>query len=464
MTSARTVWERRWISIHNTLEILLKRYEEFLQEGESRRENTIFELLLQVQRFGSGQFYFFHDGFYTKQFVDLLPIPDAQEFPNPSYITGYPIEEHILANTLAQITEDLVVVQRASEQRLIAMQRAEQGHEERESIISTLVQVDKLAHSALRMLHVYLESPNEVALTYFRKSANVRVIPYAPVALIGIPTTAVGLDGQIGVVEDLLAIPHEVAHHVYWNGKADSGASLQAELAARTQYSPVAHWTEEIFADVVGCLVGGPVVARSFIDLMVTNIGTAFDHSHDPHPSPAIRPFLYARTLDAMGMSTIADEVRGVWRDVLDARSTFPNRAHLYAAYEVVDSVLAIIDHEDLAHWLRWSEEAAYDELYSNLDSRFAELADQVSEEELDPQSSGELPSWQEIAARLLQNDDLDTLPEDWAVQLSSAEPSSAGQSSGSALQISAYDWLKIFDFDGWIAAGPGGANLHGGP
>ena len=233
MTIEHTLWLRRWQALDHTISTLLDRYEAFQNEDSTRRENTIFEVLVQLQKFAAGQFRFFYDGFYTKRFVDLAPIPDDRHFAFPQFITGHSIERYVMHHTLQQIADDIQVIQRASEQRLISTQGAVVGLPGQIQIALTLADVDKLALSALRMVHSYLNNEPQTALTYFQRSANVRVIPYAPVAMIGIPITTIGLNSGVGVVEDLLAIPHEMAHHLYWNGRADSGERLYVELANR---------------------------------------------------------------------------------------------------------------------------------------------------------------------------------------------------------------------------------------
>jgi hypothetical protein len=51
------------------------------------------------------------------------------------------------------------------------------------------------------------------AITYTWTTNTSRVIPYADVALIGLPISVLGNQ------EDVLAIPHEVGHFLFWNGK-----------------------------------------------------------------------------------------------------------------------------------------------------------------------------------------------------------------------------------------------------
>ena len=462
MTTEQNLWSRRWASLNKTLLALQMQYEHFQNESDALRENTIFQLLLHLQRFGAAQFRFFHDGFFTKQFVDLQAIPDEQTFDFPHYITGHSIEQHVLHNILRQIAADMEVIQRASQQRFAVAETPPstpslEAAPDAAQFRITLITVDKLALTALRMFHGYLENDNQTALTYFRRSANVRVIPYAPVALIGIPVTVAGIGEESDVVEDLLTIPHEVAHHIYWNGRID-GQRIHAALAEMTANSPVAHWCEEIFADVVGCLIGGPAVARSFIELELTSIGHEFVHADRHHPMPALRPLLYAYTLEKMkNFPNSAAEIRAIWQDQLKERQIFVNRELLYAGYQLVDNILAVMNKE-IPHWLLWSEDVAYADLYENFRGRIQELVQTVPDEgPLDPADLQIQTNWFDLVKELAENASLDDLENHWE-EMAGGE----SESGGTSIKVDAEEWLRIYDFGGWITAGPGAGHISG--
>ncbi|NJN55367.1 MAG: hypothetical protein HC804_11780 [Anaerolineae bacterium] len=55
------------------------------------------------------------------------------------------------------------------------------------------------------------------------------------------------------------------------------------------------NWLEEIFADVYGCLVAGPVMAYDFQELSLDN--KDFNEDDGEHPLAAIRPFIYTQVL-----------------------------------------------------------------------------------------------------------------------------------------------------------------------
>jgi hypothetical protein len=138
------------------------------------------------------------------------------------------------------------------------------------------------------------------------------VVPYAPIALIGIPFAATR------VKRDLLAIPHEVGHYVFWNTPA--GRAFARHLPAWVDDHPVGGWLEETFADVFSGLVAGPIGALSLQELLVWHSQEAFTASDadDEHPTPILRPYIGAQALrrrDA-GQRPVADKLDQRWAAV----------------------------------------------------------------------------------------------------------------------------------------------------
>ncbi len=131
-------------------------------------------------------------------------------------------EEFVIGRLLRQIAADFTIIQRAYHIRLMGT--------ENERI--ALAQADILANQALKLAkNSDLINDDTTVLTYFNKTALVRVIPYAPVALIGIPVTCVGWKDNFS---NFMAIPHEIGHYVYWHAreklKGDSKADKKAIL------------------------------------------------------------------------------------------------------------------------------------------------------------------------------------------------------------------------------------------
>ncbi len=467
-----SIWKKRWEAIDNAIGIIEARY----KQGElgSLRFSTIADLLGNLREFASRQFHFFYDGFGARKVFDLHPIPqDDATFSMPKYVIGHDIVDHVFLVTMNQIAEDIAVIQRASEQRDRSALGLTLGRSSQQDIFFALGETDRLALSVLRALRVFIPNGDTTAITYFHKSANVRVIPYMPVAMIGLPMTAVGINSRIpdekdeeaskeeqtdssGVIEDLLAIPHEVGHYLYWNGEIQ-GQKFYRLLAALLPPAEVQHWVEEIFADVVSCLVGGPAVTRSFMELLLGSIGARFTSTSDVHPTPALRPYLYFKTLRRMGRLEIADELQKVWEDNLKDRHIFPSRTHLYAAYKVVDQVLTLVKPEEIeAEWC-WSDAHSYTAIYDNFADHKRRILSDIDIADLDKPPTGQPAGWQELAEDLAGNHSFplntEALPNNW---LPIARESST-QVKSNPIGMSAELWLRIFEFNGWTTGEPHG-------
>jgi hypothetical protein len=243
----------------------------------------------------------------------------------------YPAE-HALAVTLDQIAQDLQVLQRVVSQRVLGTDGEKK----------TLARADTLA--ALALQQVEGEVP---VITYFAKSASIRVIPYADIALVGVPYTCVQNPC------DFLAIPHEVGHYVVWNRKLtvqrnnvqlrDSvRRELNARLPRHSGYPYCYRWVEEIFADVCGCLIAGPVIAQDFQDLMRDKSAAQFVADDGEHPTPVLRPLIYTHVLRQ------GSWVQGrAWADALDAawkQHTVNDRGDPQAVTLVCDEPVPLSD------------------------------------------------------------------------------------------------------------------------
>lgn len=230
-----------------------------------------------------------------------------------------------ISNALIQVGFDTQVIEQAAHQRLFGSADEQ----------ATLDKADKLARRALgkaRMAGLLLGN-GASAITYFQKSPYIRVIPYAPVALIGLPYTA--LKAQ----RDFLAIPHEVGHYVYWNGKfAENGGAVSVrgrlwkDLPSWLKTHPVAKWVEEIFADVFGARVAGAAGALSLQDRLLGYPDALFISSEaiSDHPTPLLRPRIYSRVLAARNQDewkdqATAEQLDKRWGDLVKNR--FPQEA-----------------------------------------------------------------------------------------------------------------------------------------
>ena len=264
------------------------------------KEHTLACLIQALDAFAKGQFNFFQNKLKSGGDRDGAP-------------SGY-THQYALSLTLGQISRDLEVIERAVNQRLNIAANVDTRRK--------LLVADQLAYAALKpAIRAGILTGDLTVMTYLQKSAAIRVMPYAKIAMIGVPYTS--LTNQ----QDLLAIPHEVGHYVYWHGNAfpdpTTGLALKihealadVRLAAGGGSVPgyIKAWTEETFADYYGCCVAGPVMALDFQDMEVHNASDAqLLHDDGEHPLPALRAYIYLHGLKLMEELEWSEELKDEW-------------------------------------------------------------------------------------------------------------------------------------------------------
>jgi hypothetical protein len=285
--STDDVWEQRWSALQATID---KMFTDYGLVPDAPRIKTLRPLLLCLKEFAHKRFKDFYDGFVTQR---LETWPD---FP----------PDAVLSSIQDQVSYDIAAIDRAILQRISGTSLMKER----------LETADQLAWSALQLAVSadLLPAGKMTVVTYFQKSPDVRVIPYAPVALIGIPYSAQQLD------RDLLATPHEVGHYVFGHA-AYTGKPLRKYLVAqleqrvtnRFEYERLVRWLEEIFADVYGACVAGPVMALDFQDLQLHTSRQRFITDDKDHPTPVLRPNLHLQVLRKRNHAEW-----GAWADVLE--------------------------------------------------------------------------------------------------------------------------------------------------
>ncbi len=278
-------YEARWGALARLIDEMDKRFDK--QVGQFPRQSTVIGLLRALHAFAKRQFYFFYNGF-TGGIPQLLESTDYAP-------------RCVLATTLYQIQNDLEVIVRAAEQRIMGT--------ELERI--KLADADRLAWLALQPALPLLGKGKKTTLTYFQKSSSIRVLPYAGVALIGIPYTCTLFP------RDFLAIPHEIGHFVYWHRDDPQPPEIKST-------SPYRKWWEEVFADVYAASTAGPIMAFDFQELSAEFSKELFTQDDHHHPSPHVRPTIYAKAIKARGAKNLsgeaADKLEARWEQLRAAR------------------------------------------------------------------------------------------------------------------------------------------------
>jgi hypothetical protein len=495
------IWHQRLDAILKLAETLQNRY----IVGKSDRETTIRELLFLLRKFGEQQFRFFEQGFNQAGNFKLQPHEDCGGKVDIS-------PTHVFSVIVDQLANDLMVIQRAFEQRIVA--RLSPSREDKrpapQKVFNTLDTADRLAWSAQKMLEPYLPANRfagrTTVLCYLNKAPNVRIIPYAPVALIGIPMTALGYQtGDPQWARDFLTIPHEFAHHVYWYGRdfknhLDQPVGeipfLRVQLEQKVQglCPTVQNWHEEIFTDVLGCMIGGPVVALSMIDLLVAERGNQLTIDDGTHPLPLLRPYIYTATLRQMNMDVIADTLEKYWSERLEklgypppsgvaenchfsitTNSSVGERAETRTVpfgdvMQVITAVMALLSLSPTQTTPRWSDGGtALDKLYTIFDNDLPRLLE--SDKLVRLFESGKLDTlhgWHSAGSTQTgqaQRQEAVPPPDDWQKWWEGLVRNYQlldGGLPGSG-ELCAEQWVKLLRFGGWTTEGPGSPRGQGG-
>lgn len=345
-SNASPVWDERWGA-----------YQSILTQLNSGVTAPTFKALTAcLQAFGDSQYQFFSDGFR-----------DGRLWPSAQYPA-----ENVLSTTLNQVGYDISVIQRAAEQR----------DSKDKKMLDTLHKADQLAQLALNLAIDGKLLPQSTVISYFNKSAYIRTIPYAPLALVAVPYTATA------VPRDYLATPHEIGHHIYRHSP-----SLMADLRDRLPLQPAwcSRWQEEIFADVYGCLVAGPVVGLDFQDILFDHSLANFMSDDGDHPVEAVRPFAYVKVLEKLGFPNAAKALKQEWKRKLAARNN-PESFVPYGEFNSVSlgearkkleafalQILAYLqDERGIQPKTYWSQDLAEGEALHSLYQKFATWVKQL--------------------------------------------------------------------------------------
>ncbi len=296
MPNFNSTHERKEYDKHRIATI--KQISQLLLSSDNARQQTARQTLQCLKLFAEWQFSFFHNGFNEQTDAASDDLGQSIFEFDPLYPT-----EYALNVTSEQVNHDFEVLMRIIAHRQIA--GLTEGMQDRIQL------ADQLAYQALQVAFASataaLIEPTTV-LTYFQKSTSIRVIPYAPVALIGLPLLG-NVDNKALAIasRDLLALPHEVGHHIYWRRLAiDPKNTVRDNLRIGLQQSDlnlpawIQNWEEEIFADVYSCLIAGPVSALTIQEILQgvpAHLALQDDHHY---PVPLIRPLIHIAVLERL--------------------------------------------------------------------------------------------------------------------------------------------------------------------
>ncbi len=250
------------------------------------------DLVSYLTRYQDKLYSFFLSGFsnFFEQEEEHIRLIPSDKYP----------PEYVLQKILSQASFDLALLQRA-----VSLRRDEEFGEK-------LDEFDKYAELAVLFAKDLIDPIKP--FVYFQQDTSVRIMPYANALLIGVPYSA------MSHYPDLLSIPHEVGHHVFQKGKLKSepiDLILKKYFTNRPLW--IQNWLEEIFADLYGFLVAGPIVALSAQDIMLDNLPQDLLEDDGIHPVGTLRPFVYIKILELIKTEQVGKEKQGEYQGLIDA-------------------------------------------------------------------------------------------------------------------------------------------------
>jgi hypothetical protein len=134
-----------------------------------------------------------------------------------------------------------------------------------------------------------------------------------------------------------MTIPHEVGHFIYHHAHKTKEAKTFAELTeifiwqqrqSNSQAKLYDHWYEELFADVYGCFIAGPLSAMGMQALLAASSERSLSEDDGEHPVPLLRPFLISEILRILtqkdparfNFQTVPQKLDENWEKILQLR------------------------------------------------------------------------------------------------------------------------------------------------
>lgn len=272
--------------------------------GDVRRRTALLGLHC-LAAFATKQFHLFEKGFAGGMLQADAAMPP----------------EYVLEATARQVGFDIDVLLRSMAQREPSISTA--------AMRETLELADKLAADALAGAVRNRLIEETAVLTYFQKTPTIRLLPYVPLALLGINLTAIHDRAQ------LLAIAHETGHHVYRQLTTNYSVEPQKKVEKRALVAPaqfpawLTAWAEEVFADIYSVLVAGPAAGLSVQAMLTGELPGVLLQDDADHPLPALRPEIAVVVLRKLAgggkhgdgrLAQAAELLQQQWRAYLELR------------------------------------------------------------------------------------------------------------------------------------------------
>lgn len=215
---------------------------------------------------------------------------------------------YLIRSCFRRTAADHEIIQRATIQRRWNQDEPGKPYYQSEQAVELLV-MDKLARKAIGAFQHLLPNASDhlAIITYFSETTHIHHLPYTNrFILVGVSYDRVSLaddlsddatlTGKDFAAFELLAIPHEVGHYVYQHGQLSDGRTFP-EVSRKFKDNPYYRWCEEIFADLYGCIVAGPLSVFSMQAFLTSGDQARAWNDDDEHPTPMLRSYLLAEIL-----------------------------------------------------------------------------------------------------------------------------------------------------------------------
>jgi hypothetical protein len=424
------------------------------------RRETLKNLWDSLKEFEKRMSNFFDQGFAT----DFL----ALEF-SPEYS-----DKFVVATISSQVGHDMEVLTRAMGQRTVY-----NITDDYERVAKALQLADLIAyHVALKPAIDAGLIPPTTVVTYFEKSVNMRVIPYAPVALIAFPFRAIPANlsqvdsaPEISNLADLLAIPHEIGHYVYWHSSTNGRRSvaLLKMMFGKPQW--VQNWLEEIYADIYGYVIAGHHAAGQLMRLLqsVSRAGLFYDDGE--HPVPVLRLHAAVIALEKLNLCETATQLEKEWQAWLSLRphetGFHPATAEEFVTWEnakpVITEVVATIVTDIFADLLQKNIDnqeriiSNKQDVQKSFNNKFLQV---IAILQASPEQEGKIPEYQIIEEQASLTEVVTRSvgkTETWIDQFLELDPTNNAFSS---LKLPVTVWMEILEARGWVTVPTGPGNL----
>jgi hypothetical protein len=228
----------------------------------------------------------------------------------------------LIRQSFQELVSDYMILQQAAIQRQWTHGLDPNANSFMSEQAMNLLMIDKLAQSSIAPFKKLLPKENLAIISYLSEKTHLRHLPYTDqVLLLGISYDSISQEG--GQLADpflsdraihnfeLMAIPHEIGHYIYGHGKLEDGRSFR-EVAKQFANNQYYRWSEELFSDLYGCIVTGPLTVLSMRAMLVSTNRERAWKDDELHPSPVLRIFL-------------VNEMLRILNDIRPANYSFPN-------------------------------------------------------------------------------------------------------------------------------------------